>query len=140
MDARRWHYERCNWYFVCVLPLSYLVTFSNHGFQFVTEVETSKNKNSGGLWFWVFFHHSREESLVWDYLFHLPEKYYLPSPDKEGGNDNCVWILIETRSELEWLKSRCLHALLWRAITMKFSYFYYKIYLECSFLCPKNRE
>lgn len=65
MDARRWHYERCHWYFVCVLPLSYLVTFSNRGFQFVTEVETSKNKNSEGLWFWGFFHHSREESLVW---------------------------------------------------------------------------
>lgn len=43
-----------------------------------------------------FFHHSREESLFWDHLFHLPEKYYLPSPDKQGGNENCMWILTGT--------------------------------------------
>lgn len=90
---RRWPYECCNWFFVvCVLPLSYLVTFSNHSFQFVTELETSKNKMLKVFILFVFFF-SGEESLFWEYLFNLPEKYYLPSPDKQGGNDNCMWIL-----------------------------------------------
>lgn len=58
----------------------------------------------------LFFHHSGEESLFWDYSFHLPEKYDLPSPDEQGGNNNSMWILAGTWSELGWLKSRCLHA------------------------------
>lgn len=73
----RWHHECCHWYFVFfVLPLSYLVTFLNHGFQFVTELRQVKIKILE-VFVLVFFHHSEAESLFWDYLFHLPEKYCL---------------------------------------------------------------
>lgn len=55
-QMRGWPYECCHWYFVvCALPLSYLVAFSNHGFQFVTELETRKNKNLEGLFLVSFF-------------------------------------------------------------------------------------
>lgn len=72
--------------------------FSNYGFQFVTELETCKKKIILKVFLFVclFFHHSGEESLFWDYSFHLPEKYDLPSPDKQGGNNNSMWILAGT--------------------------------------------
>lgn len=55
-----------------------------------------KKNNSEGVFVCLFFHHSGEESLFWDYSFHLPEKYDLPSPDKQGGNNNSMWILAGT--------------------------------------------
>lgn len=91
-----WPFECCHWYFaVCVLPLSYLVAFSNNGFSLSLNWRQVKIKIWKGF-FGFYFHCSGEESLFWDYLFHLPEKYYLPSPDKQGGNYSCMWILTGT--------------------------------------------
>lgn len=54
-----WPYECCHWYFaVCVLPLSYLVVFSNHGFSFLLNWRQVKIKIWKGF-FWFLF------SLFW---------------------------------------------------------------------------
>lgn len=136
-----WPYECCHWYFVvCALPLSYLVVFSNNGFQFVTELETSKSKNLEGLFLVSFFSVLGRNPFFGISCFICQKKYYLPSPDKQGGNCNCMWILTGTRSELGWLKSRCLPAFALESHHNQIFLSLLQNVFECSFICLKKRE
>lgn len=134
---RRWLYEHCHWYFfVCVLPLSYLVRFLNYVLQFFSKPKTSRNKNPKGVFsaFWG-------KSFLEMTCFICQKKNLLTSSryaDEEMTAVPGFWL--EQGHSLGGLKPDISMLLLCGATTIKFFHLYSKMYLECSFICLRNRE